>query len=73
MSASLDLQECLLVQAELLHGDNTLIKKILRDHLKNLERKKYQVIAKDLQIHLKEVVAACEIIVRYGSETWKGL
>jgi len=52
----------LLVQAELLHGDNTLIKKILTDHLKNLERKKYQVIAKDLQIHLKEVVAACEII-----------
>ena len=60
--SSLDLQECLLVQAELLHGDNTLIKKILTDHLKNLERKKYQVIAKDLQIHLKEVVTACEII-----------
>ena len=60
--SSLDLQECLLVQAELLHGDNTLIKKILTDHFKNLERKKYQVIAKDLQIHLKEVVAACEII-----------
>lgn len=60
--SSLDLQECLLVQAELLHGDNTLIKKILTDHLKNLERKKYQVIAKDLQIHLKEVVAVCEII-----------
>jgi len=60
--SSLDLQECLLVQAELLHVDNRLIKKILSDHLKNLERKKYQVIAKDLQIHLKEVVAACEII-----------
>jgi RNA polymerase sigma-54 factor len=60
--SSLDLQECLLVQAELLPGDNTLIKKILTDHLKNLERKKYQVIAKDLQIHLKEVVTACEII-----------
>jgi len=60
--SSLDLQECLLVQAELLHGDNMLVKKILTNHLKNLERKKYQVIAKDLQIHLKEVVAACEII-----------
>lgn len=60
--SSLDLQECLLVQAELLPGDNTLIKKILTNHLKNLERKKYQVIAKDLQISLKEVVAACAII-----------
>jgi len=60
--ASLDLQECLLVQAELLTGNNTLIKQILTEHLKNLERKKYQIIAKSLQVSLKEVVTACGVI-----------
>jgi RNA polymerase sigma-54 factor len=69
--SSFDLQECLLVQAELLQCDNTLIKKILKKHLKNLERKKYQVIAKDLQIHLKEVVAACEIIANMNPRPGK--
>lgn len=60
--SSMDLQECLLVQADFLPGDNTLIKRILKDHLKNLERKKYQVIAKALQATLKDVVASCEVI-----------
>lgn len=60
--ASLSLRDCLLAQAELLPGDNTLVKKILLDHLKNLEKKKYQTIAKDLKIPLKEVLAVCEVI-----------
>ena len=60
--SSLNLQECLLAQADFLPGDSTLVKNILTSHLKNLERKKYQVIAKSLQVSVKDVVTACEVI-----------
>jgi len=60
--ASLTLQECLLAQCDVLPGDNKLIRRILRDYMKDLERKKYQVIAKDMHITLKETVEACELI-----------
>jgi len=59
---SQNLRECLLVQAELLPGKNTTVKKILLQHMSNLERKKYQAIAKELNISLKEVLKACEVI-----------
>ena len=60
--ASLNLKECLLVQAELLPGDNSLVRKILLNYLKDLEKKKYQAIAKSLRVSLKEMITACEII-----------
>jgi len=60
--ASLNLQECLLAQAELLPGDQSMLKGILGNHMKDLERKKYQTIAKALKVSLKEVITACEII-----------
>ncbi len=60
--ATSNLQECLLAQAEMLPGEYSLAKKILRNHMKDLERKKYQTIAKDLKIPLKDVISACEII-----------
>jgi len=59
---SQNLSECLLAQAELLPGKNTIVKKILLQHMKYLERKKYPAIAKELNISLKEVLKACEII-----------
>jgi len=49
--ASLDLQECLLVQAELLTGNNTLIKQILTEHLKNLERKNIRLLQRAFRYH----------------------
>jgi len=60
--ASRNLQECLLTQAALLPCDNELITAILQNHMRDLERKKYQAIAKGLRIPVKEVIAACEII-----------
>ena len=60
--ASLNLNECLLAQAEVLPGDNSLVKKILLNHFRDLERKKYQAISKSLRVSLKEIIAACEII-----------
>jgi RNA polymerase sigma-54 factor len=60
--ASLNLAECLLAQTELLPCDSGLIKLILLHCMKELERKKYQVIARDLKMPLKDVLEACEII-----------
>ncbi len=62
--ASLTLQECLLTQCDVLSGDNHLVKRILRDCMKDLERKKYQSIAKDMRVTLKEAVEACELIAQ---------
>lgn len=60
--ASRSLQECLLTQVEMLLGDMVVIKEILQNHMKDLERRRYQVIARDLKIPLKDVVTACDII-----------
>jgi RNA polymerase sigma-54 factor len=60
--ASRDLTECLLAQADLLPCDSTLIKDILATCMKELERKKYQVIARNLKASLKDVLDACAVI-----------
>jgi len=60
--ASLTLQECLLAQCDVLPDCNRLMQSILRNCMKDLERKKYQAIAKDMHIPLKEAVEACELI-----------
>ena len=44
-----NLAECLLAQADLLPCDSGLIKQILLNCMKELERKKYQVIAQGLK------------------------
>jgi len=56
------LQECLLTQANLLPGDMVLVKSILQHHMKDLERRRYQVIARELKVTIKDVINACEII-----------
>lgn len=60
--ASRNLQECLLAQAEVLLGDHRLVEKIVRQHLPNLESRKYQVIARDLKVSFEAVIAASQII-----------
>jgi RNA polymerase sigma-54 factor len=70
--ASRDLRECLLVQAKHYNSegegkddpDAELLPAIIRKHLKNVESKKYQVIARDLQVSLEEVVAAIKLFSR---------
>jgi RNA polymerase sigma-54 factor len=67
-----DLRECLLVQAKhyLSEGegkddpDAELLPKIVGRHLKNVETKKYQAIAKDLDVSLEEVVASIKLLSR---------
>jgi RNA polymerase sigma-54 factor len=60
--ASRNLQECLLRQLEALQIRNPLVENILRLHLKELENRKYHVIAKALDVPLDEVLAAAKII-----------
>ncbi|HZR07316.1 MAG TPA: RNA polymerase factor sigma-54 [Myxococcales bacterium] len=68
--AARDLRECLLVQAKVFVSegegkddpDAELLPAIIRKHLKAVESKKYQVIARDLQVSLEEVVAAIKLL-----------
>jgi RNA polymerase sigma-54 factor len=70
--AARDLRECLLVQAKHYTSegegkddpDAELLPAIIRKHLKNVESKKYQAIARDLQVSLEEVVAAVKLLSR---------
>jgi RNA polymerase sigma-54 factor len=57
-----DLRECLLLQAQLLKLENSLVTDIISDHLKNLENKNYKAICKALKVKIKDVVAAVAVI-----------
>ncbi len=60
--ASRNLQECLLKQVEQLGMSDDLVGIILRDHLDELENRRYQVIARSLQIPLDEVFGVAKFI-----------
>ena len=57
-----DLRECLLIQANVLGLENTIVTDIIEDHLPNLEKKNYKVICKALKKSMDEVVAAINVI-----------
>jgi RNA polymerase sigma-54 factor len=57
-----NLQECLLLQVKQLGMEGSVVEAILRDHLKDLEQRKYKQIAKALGIDFNEVLAAAKII-----------
>ncbi len=60
--ASRNLQECLLKQVEQLGMTEDVVGIILRDHINDLETRRYQVIAKCLQIPLDDVFCAAKFI-----------
>lgn len=60
--AARTLQECLLIQVRQLGMVGSVVEVILRDHLKDLEIRKYKQIAKSLGIDLNEVLAAAKLI-----------
>ena len=59
-----DLKECLRIQAAHLGIDDPLVVQIIEGHLKDLENKRYKIIAKALNTHLDEVIAAVNLIRR---------
>ena len=62
--AARDLRECLLIQVRMLNADTPEIVAIIERHLKHLESKNYQAVARDLKISLEEVVRAVKVISR---------
>jgi RNA polymerase sigma-54 factor len=61
--AARDLRECLLIQARQLDLQDTLVEKIILDHLQDLEKRKYQNIAKALDVTPQEVMEASQVII----------
>lgn len=57
-----DLRECLLIQARHYFGDNDILQLVISDHIHNLERKRYDNIARELGLTIDDVIAAAKII-----------
>ena len=60
--ASRNLQECLLKQVDQLGMSEDLVGIILRDYLEDLENRRYQAIARSLQVPLDEVFGVAKFI-----------
>jgi RNA polymerase sigma-54 factor len=60
--AARDLRECLLIQAGHLTSENPLVLSIVDKHLKNVEKKNFAAIAKDLGTAVQDVAEAVKII-----------
>jgi RNA polymerase sigma-54 factor len=60
--AARDLKECLLIQARLLGISTPIMDAIIRDHMKDLELKNYNHIARKLRVPLTEILHAVEWI-----------
>jgi len=60
--AARDLKECLLIQARILGVEIPLIEQILTHHIKDLETKNYNQIARKLKVQLNEVLDAVAVI-----------
>ncbi len=58
-----NLQECLLIQIKQLDLQGTLVEKIVQGHLPDLEKRKYPVIAKALNVTPQEIMEASQIII----------
>ncbi|MGE3975660.1 MAG: RNA polymerase factor sigma-54 [Bdellovibrionales bacterium] len=57
-----DLQECLLLQAKVLQEDTHDLVFLIKNHLKDLEKKNFEGIAKAMNRDLKEIIDMCKII-----------
>lgn len=58
-----DLQECLLIQLRQKKTDTRIPILIIKNHLNNLKEKKYQAIAYDLNLSLKELAKHLKVIL----------
>ncbi len=57
-----DLKECLLIQTRLLGLNGTIVELMIKDHMAELEKKRYPVIARILKVALKDVMMASAAI-----------
>lgn len=57
-----DLKECLILQAKHLEEDTNDLVDLINNHLKDLEKKNYEAVAKGLNRSMEEVIEMCKII-----------
>lgn len=57
-----DLKECLLIQAKHLEEDTTDLVYLITNHIKDLEKRNYEAIAKAMGKDVREIVEICKII-----------
>lgn len=57
-----DLMECLLLQARAIEEDTNDLVQLIKNHLKDLERKNFDAIAKAMNMDIREVAEMCKII-----------
>ncbi len=62
------LSECLMIQVKQLNVTNTLVEKIIANHIKELENKNYKAIARALKTPIANVVSAINIITSLESK-----
>ena len=60
--AARDIKECLLIQAKILGVLTPLIEKLIKEHLKDLETRNYNNIAKKMKVSLSEILRAVVVI-----------
>jgi len=60
--AARDTRECLLIQARFQDLGGTIVEEIISEHMRELENKKYEHIAKSFSVSLEEVISAVSII-----------
>lgn len=66
-----NLKECLLIQAKILEEDTKDLVHLIQNHLKDLEKKNYDAIAKAMGLDIQEVAEICKII--YSMDPKPGL
>lgn len=62
---SRDLKECLLIQAEHFEEATKDVVYVIENHLKDLEKKNYEEIARGMNLDISEVIEICKIILSF--------
>jgi RNA polymerase sigma-54 factor len=60
--AARDLRECLLIQVQQLGMQGSIVDAILRDHLKDLETRRYKQISRALGVSVQDILTAAKVI-----------
>jgi len=60
--AARDLRECLLIQVQQLGMQGSIVDFILRDHLKDLETRRYKQISRTLGVSIPDILTAAKVI-----------
>jgi RNA polymerase sigma-54 factor len=70
--AARDLRECLLTQLESLNYGSSLAARIVADHLQQLESKRYDKLARELNVTVEEILEAAHLITSLEPKPARG-